>query len=80
MKSIEFNIVILFHTFFALRRNRILLNGKLQINFNKPYSFLFNLPAEARAIGPSEAAKEALNLQWWCVLNEARTFFEQNIE
>jgi len=56
--------------------NSILLDGKLQMNFEKQYNLLYNLPAEARAFSPREAASEQLNSFWWCVLNEARTFFE----
>jgi hypothetical protein len=57
-----------------------LLGGKLIINFQKQYELLSNLPPQARAIGSSEAEELARNEKWWCVLNEARTFFEQNNE
>ena len=56
--------------------NRILLGGKLIMNFQKQYELLSNLPSQARAEGSSEAEQKALNVKWWCVLNEARTFFE----
>ena len=65
--------------------NRILLDGKLKIEFEKEYNLLSQLPATARgginsagAFSPREAASEQVNSLWWCVLNEARTFFEQN--
>ena len=58
--------------------NRILLDGKLQINFEKQYELLYNLPAEARAFSPREAAPKQVNTLWWCVLAQARTIFEQN--
>jgi site-specific DNA recombinase len=45
--------------------NRILLDGKLNINFPKQYNLLLNLPAEARAFSPREAASEQLNTLWW---------------
>jgi hypothetical protein len=60
--------------------NRILLDGKLQMNFEKQYELLLNLPAEVRAFSPREAASEQLNTLWWCVLASARTIFEQNGE
>ena len=50
------------------------------MNFQKQYELLSNLPPQARAIGSSEAEELARNEIWWCVLNEARTFFEQNNE
>jgi len=46
------------------------------MNFQKQYELLSNLPPQARAIGSSEAEQKAINEKWWCVLNEARTFFE----
>ena len=67
-----------------------MLGGKLIMNFQKQYELLLNLPPQARAIGSSdlsavasakvEAEQKAINEKWWCVLNEARTFFEQNNE
>ena len=57
--------------------NRILLGGKLIMNFQKQYNLLFNLPPQARAEGSSEAEELARNEIWWCVLNEARTIFEK---
>ncbi|MCX6810894.1 MAG: recombinase family protein [Candidatus Berkelbacteria bacterium] len=45
--------------------NRILLDGKLQMNFEKQYTLLYNLPAEARAFGSREAASEQVNTLWW---------------
>jgi hypothetical protein len=59
--------------------NRILLDGKLNINFPKQYNLLLNLPAEARAESPREAASEHLNTLWWCVLASARTIFEKGL-
>ncbi|MCX6810893.1 MAG: hypothetical protein NTY30_04175 [Candidatus Berkelbacteria bacterium] len=50
------------------------------MNFEKQYTLLYNLPAEARAFGSREAASEQVNTLWWCVLSQARTFFEQNGE
>ena len=67
------------HTFCASHRNRILLDGQLNINFLKQYNLLLNLPAEARAFSPREAASETLNSLWWCVLNSARTIFEKEL-
>jgi hypothetical protein len=49
---------------------------KLSIDFKKPFDFLANFPAEARGEAPSEAA----NSIWWCLLDDVRTFFEQNPE
>jgi len=46
------------------------------MNFQKQYELLLNLPPQARAEGSSEAEELARNKFWWCVLNEARTFFE----
>ena len=60
--------------------NRILLDGKLKMNFEKEYNLLLQLPAEARAFGSREAASEHSNTFWWCVLAQARTIFEQNGE
>lgn len=45
--------------------NRQILNKKLSINFPKEYTLLYNLPAEARAFSPREAASEKLNTIWW---------------
>jgi len=56
--------------------NRRLAAGRLEIDFKKPFDFLAKLPAEARGEAPSEAA----NSIWWCLLDEIRTFFEQNPE
>jgi len=50
------------------------------MNFEKQYALLYNLPAEARAFSPREAASEHLNTLWWCVLAQARTIFEQTGE
>jgi len=66
--------------FCASHRNRILLGGKLIMNFQKQYELLSNLPPQARAICSSEAEQKAINEKWWCVLYEARTIFEQNNE
>ena len=48
------------------------------MNFEKQYNLLLQLPAEARAFSPREAASEQVNTLWWCVLSQARTIFEQN--
>ena len=56
--------------------NRRLAAGRLEIDFKKPFDLLVKLPAEARSEAPSEAA----NSIWWCLLDEIRTFFEQNPE
>jgi site-specific DNA recombinase len=45
--------------------NRILLGGKLIMNFQKQYELLLNLPAEARAFSPREVASEQINTLWW---------------
>ena len=47
------------------------------MNFQKQYELLSNLPPQAIAEGSSEAEQKAINEVWWCVLNEARTFFEK---
>jgi hypothetical protein len=54
-----------FILFCASRRNRILLGGKLIMNFQKQYELLSNLPPQARAIGSSEAEQKAINEKWW---------------
>jgi len=56
--------------------NRQISQQKLLIDFKKPFNFLANLSAEARGEAPSEAA----NSLWWCLLDDVRTFFEQNPE
>ena len=45
--------------------NRIIRDGKLEMNFEKQYNLLLQLPAEARAFGSREAASEQLNSLWW---------------
>ncbi|MEI8061488.1 MAG: zinc ribbon domain-containing protein [Candidatus Berkelbacteria bacterium] len=45
--------------------NRILLGGKLIMNFQIQYELLSNLPPQARAIGSSEAEQKAINEKWW---------------
>ena len=55
--------------------NRILLGGKLIMNFQKQYELLLNLPPQARAIGSSDlpavalakvgAEQKAINEKWW---------------
>ena len=45
--------------------NRQILNKKLSINFPKNWNLLYNLPAEARAFSPRDAASEQLNTLWW---------------
>jgi len=45
--------------------NRILLDGKLIMSFQKQYELLLNLPPQARAIGSSEAEELARNEKWW---------------
>jgi len=54
--------------------NRRLAAGRLEIDFKKPFDLLAKLPAEARGEAPSEATWKTL----WCLLDEIRTFFEQN--
>jgi hypothetical protein len=56
--------------------NRRLAAGVLSVFFKKPWNYLVEMPAEARGEAPSEAA----NSIWWCLLDEIRTFFEQNPE
>jgi len=56
--------------------NRQISQQKLSIDFKKPFNLLAKLPAEARGEAPSEAA----NSMWWCLLDDVRTFFEQNPE
>jgi len=56
--------------------NRRLAAERLEIDFKKPFALLAKLPAEARGEAPSEAT----NSIWWCLLDEIRTFFEQNPE
>jgi len=59
--------------------NRRLAAGRLEIDFKKPFDLLAKLPAEARAAGEGEA-EHSSNSLWWCLLDEIRTFFEQNPE
>jgi len=59
--------------------NRRLAAGRLEIDFKKPCALLEKLPAEARAEGEGEAENSSNSL-WWCLLDEIRTFFEQNPE
>jgi len=54
--------------------NRQISQQKLSIDFKKPFDLLTKLPAEARGEAPSEAA----NSIWWCLLDEIRTFFDEN--
>ena len=54
--------------------NRQISQQKLSIDFKKPFDFLANVPAEARGEAPSEAT----NSIWWCLLDEIRTFFDEN--
>jgi len=54
--------------------NRQISQQELLIDFKKPFDFLANVPAEARGKAPSETA----NSIWWCLLDDVRTFFEQN--
>ena len=56
--------------------NRRLAAERLEIDFKKPFDLLAKLPAEARGEAPSEVT----NSIWWCLLDEIRTFFEQNPE
>jgi len=56
--------------------NRQISQQKLSIDFKKPFDFLAKLPAEARAEGEGEAS----NSIWWCLLDDVRTFFQQNPE
>ena len=48
---------------------RILLGGKLKINFEKQYNLLWNVPAEARATGEGEAFNSWRNTIWWTRLD-----------
>jgi len=57
--------------------NRQISQQKLSIDFKKPFDLLAKLPAEARAAGEGEAGNSANSL-WWCLLDDVRTFFEQN--
>ena len=57
--------------------NRQISEQKLSIDFKKPFQFLANLPAEARAEGEGEA-EHSSNSLWWCLLDEIRTFFDEN--
>jgi len=59
--------------------NRRLAAGKLAIDFKKPWNYLAEMPAKARAAGEGEA-EQSSNSIWWCLLDEIRTFFEQNPE
>ncbi len=45
--------------------NRILLDGKLQISFEKQYELLLKLPQEARVEALTEQAKMVQNTEWW---------------
>jgi len=56
--------------------NRQTSQQKFSIDFKKPFDLLAKLPAKARGEAPSEAS----NSIWWCLLDDARTFFEQNPE
>ena len=60
--------------------NRILLAGKLQMDFAKQYDLLLNLPQDARLMGGTKTAILKRNSLWWCVLAQARTIFEQNAQ
>jgi len=59
--------------------NRRLAAERLEIDFKKPFDLLAKMPAEARAAGKGEAENSSNSL-WWCLLDEIRTFFEQNPE
>jgi hypothetical protein len=56
--------------------NRRLAAGTLSVSFSfkKPWNYLAEMPAEARGEAPSEAT----NSIWWCLLDEIRTFFDEN--
>ncbi len=58
-----------------IKRKRILA-GALSISFKKQWNYLYKLPAKAIIENPSEA----INSMWWCLLDDVRTFFEQNPE
>jgi len=45
--------------------NRILLNGKLQMDFAKQYHILLKLPPKARTTGEGEAFNTWRNSVWW---------------
>jgi hypothetical protein len=55
--------------------NRILLAGKLQMDFAKQYDLLLELPPETRLMGGTKTAILRRNSEWWCVLAKARTIF-----
>jgi len=73
---------------FAFGKLNFRLSGqKLFLDFKKPRNYLAELPAEARGpaqqqavCGVNSAPSEAANSIWWCLLDDVRTFFEQNPE
>ena len=57
--------------------NRKIKDQKLEIEFKKPWNYLYSLPAEART--PSGARGEGeRNRLWWCLLEKVRTFYQEN--
>ena len=68
--------------------NRRLAAGRLEIDFKNPWNYLAEMPAEARGPAQQQAvcginsapseANSAVNKLWWCLLDDVRTFFEQN--
>ncbi|ROL55749.1 hypothetical protein D9V87_11235 [Bacteroidetes/Chlorobi group bacterium MS-B_bin-24] len=56
--------------------NHQISQQKLSIDFKKPFDFLANVPAETSGEAPSEMD----NSIWWCLLDDVRTFFQQNPE
>jgi len=73
-KAKEKNRLIALRAIRILFVNRRLAAGRLEIDFKKPFDLLSKLPAEARGEAPSEAT----NSIWWCLLDEIRTFFDEN--
>jgi len=67
--------------FFAiclLDKNRQILNQKLIIDFQIPWNSLCKTTAEARRAEAYNINKNYINSIWWCLLNDVRTFFQQN--
>jgi site-specific DNA recombinase len=54
--------------------NRFLRAQTLTVSFKKPWNFLAETTVAIRRV--SDAAER--NSKWWCLLNEARTFFDGN--
>jgi len=60
--------------------NHQISQQKLSVDFKLPWHLLYKISAEARAIGSSEAEQKTINSIWWCLLDEIRTHFEQNLD